>query len=30
MKIKDIYLLSIHITPIIILITKPELISLWA
>jgi NADH-ubiquinone oxidoreductase chain 4 len=28
MKIKDIYLLSIHITPIIILITKPELISL--
>lgn len=29
-KIKDIYLLSIHIIPIIILITKPELISLWA
>lgn len=29
-KIKDIYLLSIHIIPIIILIVKPEIIRLWA
>lgn len=28
-KIKDIYLLSIHIIPIIVLITKSEIISIW-
>jgi hypothetical protein len=29
MKIKDIYLLLIHLIPIILLIYKPEIISMW-